>query len=313
MQPHLCRKYIFNCRASLIHSQVGWGWVASLAAHNWTTHQNLCCLCGFIMEAQRFPISVHIIGVMHKEKSKVSTDGVIFVMAKICAFLQRYKIWFFPPSDVHDLCAVVGSEWHYCLQNFSGFQENAREYKIPSNIWYMLHIVVFLITGVYLYISICYCRNKWRKHSQQQINWKSQTESFPNFEVSVGLFPATVCLISQNPVIGCYTFWLCVLFHLDKRMKPRDQRKGPTKSLLCLKFLQKYCDELLSCDPQVCQSADLIQFFHPKDQDLQPEFSKNGYAKHLFLTIVCRDARWEFTLTAPLFLTNKCEQTAAQM
>lgn len=58
-------------------------------------------------------------------------------------------------------------------------------------------------------------------------------------------------------------------------MKRSGQRKGPSKSLVRLKFLEKYCNELLSCDPRVSQSADLIQFFHPKDQDLQPEFTKN--------------------------------------
>ncbi|XP_070779465.1 NADPH oxidase organizer 1a [Enoplosus armatus] len=62
----------------------------------------------------------------------------------------------------------------------------------------------------------------------------------------------------------------------DKKMKRGGQKKGPTRSLLRLKFLQKYCNELLSCDPRVTQSADLIQFFHPKDQDLQPEFAKNS-------------------------------------
>lgn len=60
-------------------------------------------------------------------------------------------------------------------------------------------------------------------------------------------------------------------------MKRRSKRKkGPARDLLRLKFLQKYCDELLNCDPRVCQSADLIQFFHPNEQDLQPEFNKNG-------------------------------------
>lgn len=32
--------------------------------------------------------------------------------------------------DVHDLRALVGPEWYCGLQNFSGFQENACEYKI---------------------------------------------------------------------------------------------------------------------------------------------------------------------------------------
>ncbi|XP_075942179.1 NADPH oxidase organizer 1a [Anarhichas minor] len=62
----------------------------------------------------------------------------------------------------------------------------------------------------------------------------------------------------------------------DKMLNGGAQKKGPTKSLLRLKFLQKYCNKLLSCDEQVSQSADLIQFFHPKDQDLQPEFAKNS-------------------------------------
>lgn len=43
----------------------GRGWRAGLL----DTH----CLCRVIMEAQRYPISVRLIGVMHKEKSKVSS------------------------------------------------------------------------------------------------------------------------------------------------------------------------------------------------------------------------------------------------
>ncbi|CAB1448090.1 unnamed protein product [Pleuronectes platessa] len=56
----------------------------------------------------------------------------------------------------------------------------------------------------------------------------------------------------------------------------KTKRIGPKKSLLRLKSLQKYCNELLSCDPRVTQSGDLIQFFQPKDQDLQPDFPKNS-------------------------------------
>lgn len=60
-------------------------------------------------------------------------------------------------------------------------------------------------------------------------------------------------------------------------MKNRSKRKkGPAKDLYRLKFLQKYCDKLLSRDPRVGQSAELVRFFHPIDQDLQPEFNKNG-------------------------------------
>ncbi|KAM9393168.1 NADPH oxidase organizer 1a [Pholidichthys leucotaenia] len=62
----------------------------------------------------------------------------------------------------------------------------------------------------------------------------------------------------------------------DKMLKQKGHRKSATKSLLCLRFLQKYCNELLSCDLRVSQSPDLIQLFSPKEQDLQPEFAKDG-------------------------------------
>lgn len=62
----------------------------------------------------------------------------------------------------------------------------------------------------------------------------------------------------------------------DKKVNLSGQKKGPTKSLEFLKFLQNYCNELLSCDPRVTQHADLIQFFHPNDQDLRPDFAKNS-------------------------------------
>ncbi|KAG7504312.1 NADPH oxidase organizer 1-like [Solea senegalensis] len=61
-----------------------------------------------------------------------------------------------------------------------------------------------------------------------------------------------------------------------RKAKQGGRKKGPTKSLVRLKLLQNYCNELLSCGLPVLQSADLIQFFHPKDQDLQPEFSRKG-------------------------------------
>lgn len=67
----------------------------------------------------------------------------------------------------------------------------------------------------------------------------------------------------------------CLSVHPDKKLKRSSKKKSPTGSLVRLKFLQKYCNELLSCDPRVSHSADLIQFFHPRAQDLQPEFSKN--------------------------------------
>uniref|UniRef100_A0A3Q3W652 SH3 domain-containing protein n=1 Tax=Mola mola TaxID=94237 RepID=A0A3Q3W652_MOLML len=67
-----------------------------------------------------------------------------------------------------------------------------------------------------------------------------------------------------------------VCMYVYKKLKRSGKKKSSTRSMLCLKFLQKYCNELLSCDPRVSQSAELIQFFDPKDQDLQPDFAKNS-------------------------------------
>ncbi|XP_034047309.1 NADPH oxidase organizer 1a [Thalassophryne amazonica] len=60
------------------------------------------------------------------------------------------------------------------------------------------------------------------------------------------------------------------------KIKKKVQKTGPTKSLKSLEFLQKYCNKLLQCDQHVTQSSHLIQFFQPKDQDLQPDFAKNS-------------------------------------
>ncbi|KAJ8344988.1 hypothetical protein SKAU_G00291810 [Synaphobranchus kaupii] len=53
-------------------------------------------------------------------------------------------------------------------------------------------------------------------------------------------------------------------------------KKGPNKSMVRLKFLEKYYDQLLKCDPQITQSSEVTQFFLPTAQDLQPEFAKNS-------------------------------------
>ncbi|XP_046894564.1 NADPH oxidase organizer 1a [Hypomesus transpacificus] len=58
--------------------------------------------------------------------------------------------------------------------------------------------------------------------------------------------------------------------------KGKGSLKGINKTVMCLKFLEKYCSELLSCDPRVLLNSELIQFFHPKDQDLNPDFAKNS-------------------------------------
>ncbi|XP_038163707.1 NADPH oxidase organizer 1a [Cyprinodon tularosa] len=61
----------------------------------------------------------------------------------------------------------------------------------------------------------------------------------------------------------------------SNKVKQKSQGKGPNKSLVRLKYLQKYCNNLLSCDPRVSQSADLVKFLQPKEKELQPEFTKN--------------------------------------
>ncbi|KAK2893895.1 NADPH oxidase organizer 1a [Channa argus] len=135
------------------------------------------------MEEQRFPISVRLTGVMHKEKSKMYMTSVLW-------------------SDQNEIVVY----------------RTYRDFK------------------------------KMHKQLKKQ-------------------FPPTNKLKKSGRIIPKFG---------DKTTKQRVLRGAPTKSLVCLKLLQKYCDELLSCDPRVCQSADLIQFFHPKAQDLQPGFSKNS-------------------------------------
>ncbi|XP_077388794.1 NADPH oxidase organizer 1a [Festucalex cinctus] len=64
-------------------------------------------------------------------------------------------------------------------------------------------------------------------------------------------------------------------FKVTKKAKT-GQNNGSAKSLNYLKPLQRYCNELLSCNPQVNQSVHLIQFLHPKNEELKPEYSKNS-------------------------------------
>ncbi|XP_077590203.1 uncharacterized protein LOC144208303 [Stigmatopora nigra] len=64
-------------------------------------------------------------------------------------------------------------------------------------------------------------------------------------------------------------------FKVTKTAKA-GQKNGSTKSLNYLQPLQNYCNQLLSCDPQVNQSVHLIQFLHPRNEELQPEYSMNS-------------------------------------
>ncbi|XP_031728096.1 NADPH oxidase organizer 1a [Anarrhichthys ocellatus] len=134
------------------------------------------------MEGHRYPISVGLIGVMHKEKCKMYMTSVLW-------------------SDENEI--VV----YRTFQDFKTMHKQLKKAFPPAN------------------------------------KMKKSARIIPKFQ--------------------------------DKMLNGGAKKKGPTKSLLRLKFLQKYCNKLLSCDEQVSQSADLIQFFHPKDQDLQPEFAKN--------------------------------------
>ncbi|KAM9346012.1 NADPH oxidase organizer 1a [Symphorus nematophorus] len=135
------------------------------------------------MEAQRYPISVRVMGVMHKEKSKMYVTSVLW-------------------SDQNDIVVY----------------RTFRDFK------------------------------KMHKKMKKE-------------------FPPTSRVKKSDRVIPRFR---------DKKMKRSGRKKSPTKSLVRLKFLQKYCNELLSSDPRVSQSAHLIQFFHPKEQDLQPDFAKNS-------------------------------------
>lgn len=53
------------------------------------------------------------------------------------------------------------------------------------------------------------------------------------------------------------------------------QQKGSKRSVRRMRFLESYCSQLLQCDESVTRSAEVTQFFTPKDHDLQPDFTKN--------------------------------------
>jgi len=61
-----------------------------------------------------------------------------------------------------------------------------------------------------------------------------------------------------------------------KAKKAKNSKKGPSKSVLRLKALEQYCNDLLSCDSRVAQSAEFRQFLLPNSKDMSPEFSKNS-------------------------------------
>ncbi|XP_062331510.1 NADPH oxidase organizer 1b [Osmerus eperlanus] len=63
----------------------------------------------------------------------------------------------------------------------------------------------------------------------------------------------------------------------DRIIKTSFQKKsGPGKAMRRMRSLESYCTQLLNCDSSVTQSSEVIQFFIPKDHDLQPDFAKNS-------------------------------------
>ncbi|KAK2876578.1 hypothetical protein Q8A67_020674 [Cirrhinus molitorella] len=54
------------------------------------------------------------------------------------------------------------------------------------------------------------------------------------------------------------------------------QLKGLAKSVSRLRYLEKYCSNLLQCDTAVSHSTEVIHFFLPTEQELLPEYTKNS-------------------------------------
>lgn len=135
------------------------------------------------MEPERYPISVRLVGVMHKEKKKMYVVSVLW-------------------SDQNDIVVY---------RTFGDFQKLHKQMK--------------------------------------------------------KMFPSESKVKGSDRVIPKFP---------KQKEKHNSQMKRGSKSLARLKLLQKYCNDLLGCDPRVCQCTDLVQFFHPTQEDLQPEFSKNS-------------------------------------
>ncbi|XP_016316811.1 NADPH oxidase organizer 1b [Sinocyclocheilus anshuiensis] len=54
------------------------------------------------------------------------------------------------------------------------------------------------------------------------------------------------------------------------------QLKGLDKSVSRLRYLEKYCSNLLQCETTVSHSTEVIQFFLPTEQELRPEYTQNS-------------------------------------
>lgn len=78
-------------------------------------------------------------------------------------------------------------------------------------------VVVFLITC----LLILYYRNKWRKHSHPQVNWKSPTKSSPVLEVCVRNCASQCAAPSWRD--SDFTRPVCFVFFKTKRWSARGR------------------------------------------------------------------------------------------
>uniref|UniRef100_A0A668A4E0 NADPH oxidase organizer 1b n=1 Tax=Myripristis murdjan TaxID=586833 RepID=A0A668A4E0_9TELE len=60
-----------------------------------------------------------------------------------------------------------------------------------------------------------------------------------------------------------------------RTVKSSLRQKGSSQSVRRMRFLEGYCSKLMRCDLTVTQSSEVTQFFMPKEQDLQPDLTKN--------------------------------------
>lgn len=65
------------------------------------------------------------------------------------------------------------------------------------------------------------------------------------------------------------------MFSISVRSLNQKLTNKTLKSMFGLRFLQNYCDDLLTCESNVVQNAEFIDFFSPKSHDLQPDFAQN--------------------------------------
>lgn len=55
----------------------------------------------------------------------------------------------------------------------------------------------------------------------------------------------------------------------------KNKQKGSSRSVRRMKMLDSYLDRLLRCEAAVTQGTEVTQFFTPKEQELQPDYTKN--------------------------------------